>query len=160
MPFQRAQRSLCHLLAVSAGAGWLARATSESTGRSISLLPIGLPMLGLATIASVMYFMSRVLLAVSETASWVIALLVWGLSAAKQAGDALTADDDRVFTAGFAEDLGFETENWDLPERAENIDWERFIDRGCSSARPRNRSWCWFDISSETLTATAAGGCR
>jgi predicted PurR-regulated permease PerM len=30
----------------------------------------------------------------------------------------------------FAEDLGFETENWDLPERAENIDWERFIDRG------------------------------
>ena len=64
------------LLALAAGAGWLARAASESTGRAISLLPIGLPMLGLATIASVMYFMSRVLLAVSETASWVIALLV------------------------------------------------------------------------------------
>jgi plastocyanin len=64
------------LLALTAGSGWLARAASESTGRAISLLPIGLPILGLATIASVMYFMSRVLLAVSETASWVIALLV------------------------------------------------------------------------------------
>ena len=64
------------LLAVAAGSGWVARAASETTGRPISLLPIGLPVLGLATIASVMYFMSRVLLAVSETASWVIALLV------------------------------------------------------------------------------------
>ena len=64
------------LLAVTAGAGWLARAASETTGRQISLLPIGLPVLGLATIASVMYFLSRILLAVSETASWVIALVV------------------------------------------------------------------------------------
>jgi plastocyanin len=64
------------LLAMVAGTGWLARSSAESTGREISLLPIGLPMLGLATIASVMYFLSRVLLAVSETASWVIALLV------------------------------------------------------------------------------------
>ena len=63
------------LVALAAGAGWLARAASEATGRSISLLPIGLPVLGLATIASVMYFFSRILLAVSETASWVIALL-------------------------------------------------------------------------------------
>ena len=59
-----------------AGAGWLARAASESTGRQISLMPIGMPVLGLTTIASVMFFLSRVLLAVSETASWVIALLV------------------------------------------------------------------------------------
>ena len=64
------------LLAMVAGAGWLARSASESTGRQISLLPLGLPVLGLATIASVMYFMSRILLAVSETASWVFALLV------------------------------------------------------------------------------------
>ena len=64
------------LLAVMAGAGWLARAASESTGRAINLMPIGLPILGLTTIASVMFFMSRVLLAVSETASWIIALLV------------------------------------------------------------------------------------
>jgi plastocyanin len=64
------------LLAMVAGAGWLARAASETTGRQISLLPLGLPVLGLATIASVMFFMSRILLAVSETASWVFALLV------------------------------------------------------------------------------------
>ena len=64
------------LLAFAAGAGWLARAASETTGRHISLLPLGLPMLGLATIASVMFFLSRILLAVSETASWVLALLV------------------------------------------------------------------------------------
>jgi len=64
------------LVAITAGTGWLTRSAAESTGRAISLMPIGLPMLSLATIASVMYFMSRVLLAVSETASWVIALLV------------------------------------------------------------------------------------
>jgi plastocyanin len=64
------------LLALIAAAGWLARSASESTGRAISLMPIGLPVLGLTTIASVMFFMSRVLLAVSETASWIIALLV------------------------------------------------------------------------------------
>lgn len=64
------------LVGLVAGTGWLSRASSESTGRVISLLPIGLPVLGLAFIASVMYFMSRILLAVSETASWVFALLV------------------------------------------------------------------------------------
>ncbi len=64
------------LLAMVAGAGWLARAASETTGRQISLLPLGLPVLGLATIASVMYFMSRILLYVTETASWVFALFV------------------------------------------------------------------------------------
>jgi len=64
------------LLGMAAGAGWLARSAAETTGRPISLLPIGLPVLGLVTIASVMYFMSRILLAVSETASWVFALLV------------------------------------------------------------------------------------
>ena len=62
------------LVAIVAGVGWISRAASESTGRAISLLPIGLPVLGLAFIASVMYFFSRILLAVSETASWVIAL--------------------------------------------------------------------------------------
>jgi plastocyanin len=64
------------LLAVVAGAGWLARAASETSGRQISLLPIGLPVLGLATIASVMFFMSRILLAVPEEASTAIALTV------------------------------------------------------------------------------------
>ncbi|MGI8810450.1 MAG: cupredoxin domain-containing protein [Acidimicrobiales bacterium] len=64
------------LVAMGGGAGWLARAASEATGRPISLLPLGLPLLGLTAIASVMYFLSRILLAVSETASWVIALVV------------------------------------------------------------------------------------
>lgn len=64
------------LVALAAAGGWMARAASESTGRQISLLPIGLPVLGLFTIASVIFFLSRILLAVSETASWVIALLV------------------------------------------------------------------------------------
>lgn len=64
------------LLGLVAGAGWLARAASETTGRSISLMPVGLPILGLTTIASVMFFLSRILLAVNETASWLIALFV------------------------------------------------------------------------------------
>ncbi len=64
------------LVGMVGGVGWLARSASESTGRPISLLPIGLPILGLATIASVMYFLSRILLAVPEVASTTIALLV------------------------------------------------------------------------------------
>lgn len=30
----------------------------------------------------------------------------------------------------FAEDLGFDTERWDLPERAEDINWTELVDRG------------------------------
>ncbi len=57
-------------------AGWLARSAAESTGRQVNLLPLGLPVLGLFAIGSVMYFLSRILLAVTETTSWVIALAV------------------------------------------------------------------------------------
>jgi len=64
------------LVGFAALAGWLARASSESTGRAISLLPLGMPVLGLATIASVMFFLSRILLAVPEQASTAIALTV------------------------------------------------------------------------------------
>ncbi len=64
------------LVGATAGAGWLARSASEASGRQISLLPLGLPVLGLFAIASIMFFLSRILLAVSEPASWVIALLV------------------------------------------------------------------------------------
>ena len=64
------------VVGAAAAAGWMARAASESTGRPISLLPIGLPVLGLFAIGSVMYFLSRILLAVTETTSWVIALAV------------------------------------------------------------------------------------
>jgi plastocyanin len=64
------------LVGLAAGAGWLARASSESTGRPISLMPVGLPVLGLATIGSVIFFLSRILLTVSKEASTGIALFV------------------------------------------------------------------------------------
>lgn len=64
------------LLALATGAGWLARAASESTGRQISLAPVAIPVLGLTTIASVVFFMSRVLLTVNKDASTAIALVV------------------------------------------------------------------------------------
>lgn len=56
--------------------GWTARLVQERTGRHVDLSPIGLPVVGLFAIASLMFFMSRVLLAVSETGSWVFALVV------------------------------------------------------------------------------------
>jgi plastocyanin len=56
--------------------GWLARVSSDTTGREINLLPVGLPVLGLFCIAALMFFMSRILLAVPEQASTFIALMV------------------------------------------------------------------------------------
>jgi plastocyanin len=64
------------LIGLAAGAGWLARAASESTGRPISLMPIGMPVMGLVTIASVIFFLSRILLTVPKEASTVIAIAV------------------------------------------------------------------------------------
>jgi len=64
------------LVGLAAAAGWLARATSETTGRAVSLLPVGLPVLGLTFVASVMFCLSRILLAVPEKASTGIALAV------------------------------------------------------------------------------------
>ncbi|MEA2972393.1 MAG: hypothetical protein QOG82_851, partial [Actinomycetota bacterium] len=57
-------------------AGWLAQVSADTTGRQINLLPIGIPVLGLFCIASLMFFMSRILLAVPEQASTFIALAV------------------------------------------------------------------------------------
>ena len=53
--------------------GWLAAVGTERTARRpVNLLPFGIPVLGFAFIASLMYLMSRILLAVSEiTATWV-----------------------------------------------------------------------------------------
>lgn len=71
---------LLTVAAVFAGAvtlvGWLASASSDHTGRSPNLLPVGLPVVGIFTIISLMFFMSRVLLAVPEWASTLVALLV------------------------------------------------------------------------------------
>lgn len=57
-------------------AGWLARVSADTTGREINLLPVGIPVLGLFFIGALMFFMSRILLAVSEMASTWIALAV------------------------------------------------------------------------------------
>lgn len=56
--------------------GWLGRVSSEGSGREMNLMPIGLPVLALLTVAAVMFFMSRILLAVPEMASTYIALAV------------------------------------------------------------------------------------
>jgi plastocyanin len=61
------------LVAVTA-VGWLGRVSAERTGRDPNLLPLGLPVLGLFAIASLMFFMSRILLAVPEQGSTWIAL--------------------------------------------------------------------------------------
>jgi plastocyanin len=64
------------LVGLAAAAGWLARASGESTGRLPSLMPIGLPVVGLFAIGSLMFLISRILLAVPEKASTGIALAV------------------------------------------------------------------------------------
>ena len=57
--------------------GWMASVSSERTGRRANLLPLGIPAVGLFSIFALMFFMSRVLLAVpSKEASTAIAMLV------------------------------------------------------------------------------------
>ena len=64
------------VLAAATVIGWMTTVSGEHTGRRIDLSPLGLPVLGLFTIFAVMFFMSRVLLAVSAEASTAIALAV------------------------------------------------------------------------------------
>ena len=63
---------------VGAGAvvGWMTGISGDHTGRDLNLLPLALPVVGLFAIFSLMFFMSRVLLAVPEKAATTIALLV------------------------------------------------------------------------------------
>lgn len=56
--------------------GWMASVSSDRTGRSTNLMPVGIPVVGLFAIFALMFFMSRILLAVPESASTAIALLV------------------------------------------------------------------------------------
>lgn len=64
-------------LALVALVGWLATVGAERTGRRpVNLMPFGIPVVGFAFIASLMFFMSRILLAVSEMAATWIAMLV------------------------------------------------------------------------------------
>jgi plastocyanin len=63
-------------LAAVAAVGWLASNSADRTGRTANLLPIGIPVVALFAIGSVIFFMSRILLAVPEQASTFIALAV------------------------------------------------------------------------------------
>lgn len=63
-------------VAAVAAVGWLARVTGDHLGRDVNLMPLGLPVVGLFSIASVMFFMSRILLAVPEQAATGFALTV------------------------------------------------------------------------------------
>ncbi len=63
-------------LLLFAGVGWLASVASDRTRRTANLMPLGIPVVGLFAIFSLMFFMSRILLAVSEQASTFIALAV------------------------------------------------------------------------------------
>ena len=72
----------CALGAIVIG-GWLASMSGERSGRTINLLPIGLPLMGFFFIGTLIFFMSRILLAVpsanaSTTFAIVVALLVLG----------------------------------------------------------------------------------
>jgi plastocyanin len=63
--------------------GWLASLSGERTGRALNLLPIGLPLMGFFAIGTLIFFMSRILLAVpsanaSTTIAVVVAVLVLG----------------------------------------------------------------------------------
>jgi plastocyanin len=54
--------------------GWLGSVSIDRTRRVPNLMPIGIPVVGLGAIGSLMFFMSRILLAVPEQASTFIAL--------------------------------------------------------------------------------------
>lgn len=61
-------------LTIVGAVGWLASVSNDRTGRSPNLMPIGIPVVGLVAIFSMMFLMSRVLLAVPEQASTFVAL--------------------------------------------------------------------------------------
>ena len=61
-------------LFLAAAVGWLGSVSIDRTRRAPNLMPIGIPVVGLGAIASLMFFMSRILLAVPEQASTFIAL--------------------------------------------------------------------------------------
>jgi plastocyanin len=62
------------ILALVAAVGWLGSTAADRTGRNVNLMPLGLPVFGLFAIGSLMFLMSRILLAVPEQASTFVAL--------------------------------------------------------------------------------------
>ena len=72
----------CVLGAIVVG-GWLTSLSGERTGRTLNLLPVGLPLMGFFFIGTLIFFMSRILLAVpsanlSTTFAVVVAVLILG----------------------------------------------------------------------------------
>jgi len=65
-------------LVVGAGAivGWMTSVSADHTGRHLDLTPLAIPVVGLFTIFCLMFSISRVLLAVPEQASTVIAIAI------------------------------------------------------------------------------------
>jgi plastocyanin len=64
------------ILALVAAVGWLGSTAADRTGRAVNLMPLGIPVFGLFAIGSLMFLMSRILLAVPEQASTFVALAV------------------------------------------------------------------------------------
>ena len=64
------------LVAAFAGVWWTAADIAQARGRAVNLLPVAIPVLVLFVIASIVFFMSRVLLAVNKDASTIIAMCV------------------------------------------------------------------------------------
>ena len=61
-------------LMIFAAVGWLSSVSIDRTRRAPNLMPLGIPVVGLFSVFSLMFFMSRILLAVPEEASTFIAL--------------------------------------------------------------------------------------
>jgi plastocyanin len=91
------------IVALAAAVGWLASVSADRTGRPPNLMPIGIPVVGLFAIGSLMFFMSRILLAVPEQASTFIALAVAAVILALASFIALKPDiSSRAVMSGLA----------------------------------------------------------
>jgi plastocyanin len=64
------------LVGACAGVWWTAADIADARRRPVNLLPVAVPVLVLFVIASIVFFMSRVLLAVNKDASTIIAMFV------------------------------------------------------------------------------------
>jgi plastocyanin len=64
------------LVGAFAGVWWTAADIADARGRAVNLLPVAIPVVVMFVIASIVFFMSRVLLAVNKDASTIIAMLV------------------------------------------------------------------------------------
>ena len=64
------------LVGAFAGVWWTAADIAAARGRAVNLLPVAIPVLVMFVIASIVFFMSRVLLAVNKDASTIIAMCV------------------------------------------------------------------------------------